>query len=36
MRSNANDIAQFIVNQRQRKRERASTLVFVCTGHWNF
>jgi len=30
------DIAQLIVNQRQRKREIASTLVFVCIGHWNF
>jgi len=27
------DIVQFIVNQRQRKREIAATLVFVCTGH---
>jgi len=31
---NANkDIAQLIVNQRQRKQEIASILVFVCTGH---
>jgi len=36
MRCNAKGIAQLIVNQRQRKREIASTLVFVCTGHWNF
>jgi len=37
MRYNANeDIAQLIVNQRQRKWEIAATLVFVCTGHWNF
>jgi len=27
------DIVQLIVNQRQRKREIAATLVFVCTGH---
>jgi len=30
------DIVQLIVNQRQRKREIAATLVFVCTGYWNF
>jgi len=30
------DIAQLILNQRQGKREIAATLVFVCTGHWNF
>jgi len=30
------DIVQLIVNQRQRQRETAATLVFVCTGHWNF
>jgi len=30
------DIVQLIGNQRQRKREIAATLVFVCTGHWNF
>jgi len=30
------DIVQLIVNQSQRKREIAATLVFVCTGHWNF
>jgi len=34
MHCNANkDIAQFIINQGQRKREIAATLVFVCTGH---
>jgi len=34
---NANkDIAELIVNQRQRKREIAATIVFVCTGHSNF
>jgi len=27
------DIVQPIVSQRQRKREIATTLVFVCTGH---
>jgi len=27
---------QPIVSQRQRKREMSTTLVFVCTGHWNF
>jgi len=27
------DIAQLIGNQRQRKREMAAALVFVCTGH---
>jgi len=27
------DIAQFIINQGQRKLEIAATLVFVCTGH---
>ena len=27
------DIVQLIVNQRQRKREMAATLVFICTGH---
>jgi len=27
------DIVQLIVNQRQRKREIAATLVFVCTGY---
>jgi len=32
VRCNAKDIAQLIVNQRQKKREIASTLVFVCTG----
>jgi len=33
-RCNTNiDIAQLIVNQRQRKREIAATLVFVFTGH---
>jgi len=30
------DIVQLIANQRQRKREIAATLVFVCTGHRNF
>jgi len=30
------DSVQLIVNQRQRKREIAATLVFVCAGHWNF
>jgi len=31
---NANkDIAQLIVNQKQRKGEIAATLVFVCTGY---
>jgi len=36
MRCNASkDIAQFIVNQKQRKREIAAKLVFVYTGHWN-
>jgi len=29
-------LVQLIVNQRQRKRKIAGTLVFVCTGHWNF
>jgi len=24
------------VNQRQRNQKIAATLVFVCTGHWNF
>jgi len=34
MRCNANkDIGHLPVNQRQRKREIAATLVFVCTGH---
>jgi len=28
------DIVQLIGNQRKRKREIATTLVFVCTGHW--
>jgi len=27
------DIVQLIVNQRQRNRELAATLVFVCTCH---
>jgi len=37
MRCNANkDITQLVVNQRQRKREIAPTLIFVCTSHWNF
>jgi len=36
MRCNPNkDIVQLTVNQRQRKREMAATLVFVFTGHWN-
>jgi len=30
------DPVQLIVNQRQRQWETAATLVFVCTGHWNF
>jgi len=34
MRCNTDkDIAQLIVNLRQRKREIAATLVFVCTGY---
>jgi len=34
MRCNTNkDITQLIVNQRQRKREIAATLVFISTGH---
>jgi len=27
---------QLIVNQRQRKRMIAATLVVVCTSHWRF
>jgi len=30
------DIIVLIDDQRQRKREIAATLVFVCRGHWNF
>jgi len=35
MRYNVNhiNIVQIIGNQRQRKREIAATLVFICTGH---
>jgi len=30
------DIVQFIVNQGQRKRKIAATLLFICAGHCNF
>jgi len=38
MRCNANrrDCATHKTRVRQWKREIAATLVFVCTGHWNF
>jgi len=30
------DIVQPIASQRQRKREVATAVVFVCTSHWKF
>ena len=30
------DIVRLSVNKKQRKREIAAMLVFVCTGHRNF